>query len=56
MSVEIKKTFHKDGALQIICYYENGDLHREDGPAYETYFSNGQLLNASYWLKGNFFY
>lgn len=33
-------------------YWVNGIRHREDGPAYRSWFKSGQRLSEEYWING----
>jgi len=44
VSINIKEKHHDNGALRERCYYDaNGHLHREDGPAVESFRKDGRL-------------
>ena len=33
-------------------WHKHGQLHRENGPAYESYYPTGQLADAEWYLDG----
>jgi antitoxin component YwqK of YwqJK toxin-antitoxin module len=33
-------------------YYVNGELHRLDGSAYQSWYENGELLYDEYYING----
>lgn len=56
VKIEITKTYHDDEKTKIylITYHkkDNYDIwHREDGPAYQYFYENGQLNFESYWIN-----
>ena len=53
MSIRIEETYYPNSILKFRCYYNDANqFHREDGPAYETYYSNGELQHSVWFLHG----
>lgn len=51
MNARIEETYFTDGTLEHRCYYNNNNvLHREDGPAQESFYKNG-ALEVRVWRK-----
>lgn len=53
MKIEIRKTYYDEKKTKIksIIYHEKNNEfshHREDGPAYQTFFESGQLQYEAY--------
>ena len=47
--------YHESGAVSSIRYYdEDGKWHREDGPAVEFFYENGDLMKQFWCSHGNF--
>ena len=42
---------HENGKIASESYYLNGNLHREDGPAYIHYHKNGNISSENYFLN-----
>jgi hypothetical protein len=50
--MSIKKDFYENGQVKTIIYKTvSGKWHREDGPAYQKWFKNGQLDIQIYYKK-----
>ena len=41
-----------NNSCKTITYFLNGKLHRENGPAYESYYETGNILNRSWYING----
>jgi len=37
--------------LEYEAYWLNGERHNPDGPAYKSWYENGQLALEAYWLN-----
>jgi hypothetical protein len=44
--------YWSNGNKRDEAYFLNRNLHREDGPAHQTWFENGTKEYDSYWLNG----
>lgn len=55
MELEIRKEYHDKEKSKIsqITYYKKGTTiwHREDGPAYQYFYEDGQLRCEEYWVN-----
>ena len=47
-----KVEYYDNGNIQSVSYKLNGEVHREDGPAYQTWFENGQKRAKYYYIDG----
>lgn len=45
-------TYHLNGSLYTVKYYLKGKLHRIDGPADNSYYSNRQKCHEEYRING----
>ena len=45
-----KRKYYPDGKLHIETWYQNGECHREDGPAILYYFESGEI-SLEYWFQ-----
>jgi len=48
---EIREDFYENGQKKSEIWYLNGELHREDGPAYQFWYKNGQKQYESWYLN-----
>ena len=49
----MEETFWPNGNIKSRDYYDdNGQLHKEDGPARQRWYENGQLDYQSYYING----
>jgi hypothetical protein len=46
------KTFESIKPIKPITYYKNGKYHREYGPAYQSWYDNGQKRSEQYFING----
>jgi antitoxin component YwqK of YwqJK toxin-antitoxin module len=51
---QIKKEYYPDGNLAYECYYLNGKIHRENGPAFIYYYKNGNIGSESHYINGKY--
>ena len=47
--------YYEDGNVEYEHYFQNGDLHNIEGPAYVCYHKNGNVLYEHYYLKGKIY-
>ena len=47
-----KRDYWHNGNPEERSYYLNGQLHREDGPAFECFYKNDKLRERGYYLNG----
>ena len=51
-NAEVKKTYHENGNIYSESCYLDGKYHREDGPAFISYFMNGNVCCEFYYIMG----
>lgn len=49
---EIKEIYDAKGNLIIRCWYKDGKLHRENGPAWIEYDENGKVIEERWYQMG----
>lgn len=50
--MNVERRYYTDGSLKEISCIENGEIHREDGPAVICYYKNGNIRTIYYFKKG----
>lgn len=45
-------SYFNNGSIRSEAYYQNGDFHREDGPALIGYYQDGTPQLIEYWING----
>jgi antitoxin component YwqK of YwqJK toxin-antitoxin module len=50
--IEIKKTRNSSGRLKSVEYTKDGLPHKEDGPAFISYYVNGNVQCAAWYKEG----
>jgi antitoxin component YwqK of YwqJK toxin-antitoxin module len=48
----VQREHYENGKLKFEACRLNGELHREDGPAYKRWYHNGQLKFEEWYLNG----
>jgi len=49
MESEIKREYYENGNIKSEKYFQNNQLHREDGPAESWHHENGQIESEDYY-------
>jgi antitoxin component YwqK of YwqJK toxin-antitoxin module len=53
MSTRIEEKYYPDGKLETRLYYnEKNELHREDGPAEERFYTSGKICSRRWYFEG----
>jgi antitoxin component YwqK of YwqJK toxin-antitoxin module len=51
-NLEIKKSYHPNGNLSKVAYLKDGLFHREDGPAWISFYEDGSVEQENYYREG----
>ena len=44
--------YYANGSVRYEEWYQNGKLHREDGPAWISYRQDGSVASEAWWFEG----